>query len=52
MAHPFTKEDELSFLRSEYLNGHISMRELMERVDLGPEATLEDYREVFDDLLD
>lgn len=52
MAYPFAPEDVLTYLRSEYLNGNITMRELMESVDLGPDATLEDYREVFDNLLD
>lgn len=52
MAYPFAPEDELTILRSEYLNGRITMRELMESVDLGPDATLDDYREVFDNLLD
>ena len=42
----------LSTLRHEYSNGKVSMCELMDRVDLGPDATYEEYCEVFDALLD
>jgi hypothetical protein len=43
-------EQEITALRNEFINGNLTMREVMESVDLGPEATLDDYREVFDDL--
>jgi hypothetical protein len=42
----------LETLRHEYANGRVSMCSLMDRVDLGPEATYEEYCEVFDRLLD
>jgi len=42
----------LSTLRHEYADGRVSMAELFDRVDLGPEATYEEYCEVFDALLD
>jgi hypothetical protein len=41
----------LATLRHEYADGKVSMCELIDRVDLGPGATYEDYREVFDSLL-
>lgn len=41
----------LSSLRHEYADGRVSMAELFDRVDLGPDATYEEYREVFDRLL-
>ena len=41
----------LATLRHEYSDGRISMCELMDRVDLGPDATYEEYCEVFDKLL-
>lgn len=52
MAQPFVPQDELTLLKNEYINGRISMREVMDSVDLGPGATLDDYREIFDDLFD
>ena len=42
----------LETLRHDYADGRVSMLELMDRVDLGPEATYEEYCEVFDSLLD
>jgi hypothetical protein len=45
-----TFEQEVTYLRNEFINGNLTMREVMESIDLGPEATLDDYREVFDDL--
>jgi hypothetical protein len=42
----------LENLRHEYSNGKVSMLELMDRVDLGQDATYEDYCEVFDALLE
>jgi hypothetical protein len=41
----------LANLRHEYDDGRISMAELFDRVDLGPDATYEEYRETFDALL-
>ena len=41
----------LSNLRHDYADGRVSMCELMDRIDLGPEATYEEYREVFDHLI-
>jgi hypothetical protein len=41
----------LSTLRHEYSDGKVSMCELMDRIDLGPDATYEEYCEVFDKLL-
>jgi hypothetical protein len=41
----------LENLRHEYAEGKVSMLELMDRVDLGSNATYEDYCEVFDKLL-
>ena len=41
----------LATLRHEYADGKVSMCELMDRVDLGPDATYEEYCEVFDSLL-
>jgi hypothetical protein len=41
----------LSTLRHEYSDGKVSMCELVDRIDLGPGATYEEYREVFDKLL-
>jgi hypothetical protein len=40
----------LENLRHDFADGKVSMLELIDRVDLGPEATIDDYREVFDDL--
>lgn len=42
----------LETLKHEYANGKVSMLELMDRVDLGEDATYEDYCEVFDALLE
>ena len=42
----------LENLRYEFSNGNVSMLELIDRVDLGPEATYEDYCEVVDALLE
>jgi len=42
----------LETMRHDYADGRVSMLELMDRVDLGPEATYEEYCEVFDSLLD
>lgn len=42
----------LENLRHDYADGRVSMLELMDRVDLGPDATYEEYCEVFDALLD
>jgi len=41
----------LENLRHEYSDGKVSMLELIDRVDLGPEATYEEYCEVVDLLL-
>jgi len=41
----------LENLRHEYSDGKVSMLELIDRVDLGPDATYEDYCEVIDQLL-
>jgi hypothetical protein len=41
----------LENLRYEFSDGNVSMLELIDRVDLGPEATYEDYCEVIDALL-
>jgi len=41
----------LENLRHEYSDGKVSMLELIDRVDLGPEATYEDYCEVVDMLM-
>jgi hypothetical protein len=41
----------LETLRHEYAEGKVSMLELMDRVDLGEDATYEDYCEVFYGLL-
>ena len=41
----------LETLRHEFADGRVSMLELIDRVDLGPEATYEDYCEVVDALL-
>jgi hypothetical protein len=41
----------LATLRHEYADGKVSMCELMDRIDLGPDATYEEYCEVFDKLL-
>ena len=41
----------LESLRHEYSDGKVSMLELIDRVDLGPEATYEEYCEVVDMLL-
>ncbi len=41
----------LENLRHEYAEGTVSMLELIDRIDLGPEATYEDYCEVVDALL-
>lgn len=38
-------------LRHEYMDGKISMLEVIDRIDLGPEATYEEYCEVVDALL-
>jgi len=41
----------LETLRHDYADGRVSMLELMDRVDLGPEATYEEYCSVFDALV-
>jgi hypothetical protein len=41
----------LENLRHEYVDGKVSMLELMDRVDLGENATYDDYCEVVDNLL-
>jgi hypothetical protein len=41
----------LENLRHEYSDGRVSMMELIDRVDLGPQATYDDYCEVIDALL-
>ena len=41
----------LESLRHDYSDGKVSMLELIDRVDLGPEASYEDYCEVVDALL-
>lgn len=41
----------LESLRHDFSDGRISMLELIDRVDLGPEATYEEYCEVIDALL-
>ena len=41
----------LENLRYEFSDGKVSMLELIDRVDLGPEATYEDYCEVVDTLM-
>jgi len=41
----------LENLRYEFSDGQVSMLELIDRVDLGPDATYEDYCEVVDALL-
>lgn len=42
----------LDTLRHEFENGNVSMLELIDRVDLGPDATYEDYCEVVEGLLE
>lgn len=42
----------LENLRHDYADGRVSMLELIDRVDLGPDATYEEYCEVFDALLE
>lgn len=42
----------LENLRHEYAEGNVSMLELIDRVDLGPDATYEDYCEVVEILLE
>ena len=42
----------LEELRYEFADGKLSMMEFIDRVDLGPEATYEDYCEIVDALLD
>ena len=41
----------LENLRHEYAEGTVSMLELIDRIDLGPDATYEDYCEVVDTLM-
>jgi len=41
----------LETLRHEYADGKVSMLELIDRVDLGPDCTYEDYCEVVDALM-
>lgn len=41
----------LETLRHEFSDGKVSMLELIDRVDLGPDATYDEYCEVFDALL-
>jgi hypothetical protein len=41
----------LENLRHEYSDGRVSMIELIDRVDLGPDASYDDYAEVIDALL-
>jgi hypothetical protein len=41
----------LETLRHDYSDGKVSMLEIIDRVDLGPEATYEDYCEVVDALI-
>lgn len=41
----------LETLRHDFSDGRISMLEIIDRVDLGPEATYEDYCEVVDSLM-
>ncbi len=41
----------LETLRHEYADGRVSMLELIDRVDLGPDATYDDYCEVVDSLM-
>jgi hypothetical protein len=41
----------LETLRHEFSDGKVSMLELIDRVDLGPDATYEDYCEVVDSLM-
>lgn len=41
----------LENLRHEYAEGTVSMLELIDRIDLGPDATYEDYCEVVDALM-
>ena len=41
----------LESLRHEFVDGKVSMMELIDRVDLGPEATYDDYVEMVDMLL-
>jgi hypothetical protein len=42
----------LENLRHEYAEGNVSMLELIDRVDLGPDATYEDYCEIVESLLE
>lgn len=41
----------LENLRHEFANGEVSMLELIDRIDLGPEATYEEYCEVVESLM-
>lgn len=43
---------EITNLKSEYRLGHISMREVIEHLDLGPDATYEDYCEALEEILE
>jgi len=46
------QDAEYGELRQLVLQGKLSMKELIDRVDLGPNATYEDYCEFFDQMLD
>ena len=49
---PAFPKSYLEELRYEFADGKLSMMEFIDRVDLGPEATYEDYCEIVDALLD
>lgn len=44
--------EDLDSLKEAYECGRLSLREVIESVDLGPDASYEDYCEIFDYLLD
>ena len=48
----FYYKSTLEKLKKDYNSGKLTMRELMEKVDLGPTATYEDYCEIFESLID
>lgn len=49
---PAFPKSYLEELRYEFADGKLSMMEFIDRVDLGPDATYEDYCEIVDALLD
>ena len=53
MAYCVLDQDtEFGQLRQLWHQGKLSMKDLIDRVDLGPNATYEDYCDLFDQMLD